>query len=222
MPTRKAGAVVQQPVDTTAIRRKGLKHLRSVDPELAALIARIGPCRLTVNRDSDLFLALARAIVYQQLHGKAAASIFGRIGDLFPKSGPHFTARDIARSPDEGLRSAGLSRNKLLALRDLSAKVLDGTLPDIAELEHWEDERIIEVLTTVRGIGRWTVEMLLMFRLGRADVLPVDDFGVRKGFMLLRGLDEMPTPKDLKAQGECWAPYRSIASWYLWRAADPG
>jgi len=220
MTRRKSALAVPQAVDDVLTRRKGLKHLRTADPALAALISRVGRCRLTVNREPDLFLALAHSIVYQQLHGKAAATIFGRVCDLFPESGRYFTARDIARSSDDKLRGAGLSRNKLLALRDLSAKVLDGTLPKISALDAWDNERIIESLTVVRGIGRWTVEMLLMFRLGRADVLPVDDFGVRKGYMLLMALPTMPTPKELKVYGERWAPYRSIASWYLWRAAD--
>lgn len=200
--------------------RKALKHLRASDPKLALLIERIGPCRMEVNETHDLFLALARAIVYQQLHGKAAATILQRVCDLFPRSGEGFTARDIMRCADDKLRGAGLSQNKMLALRDLSAKTLDGTLPKLDELHALDDETIIEKLTSVRGIGRWTVEMLLMFRLGRADVLPVDDFGVRKGFMLAFNKRQMPTPKQLKAYGARWAPYRSVASWYLWRAAD--
>ncbi len=138
---------------------------------------------------------------------------------LFPRS-EVFTARDIRRAGEDKLRSAGLSRNKQLALRDLADKVLDGTLPPMEELHALDNETIITTLTAVRGIGRWTVEMLLMFRLGRPDVLPVDDFGVRKGFMLMHGLSEMPTPKALKAHGEIWAPWRTVASWYLWRATD--
>jgi 3-methyladenine DNA glycosylase/8-oxoguanine DNA glycosylase len=202
--------------------RKALNHLRKADPVLASLIKRIGPCRMEVNETHDLFLALARAIVYQQLHGKAAATILQRVCDLFPRSGAGFTAKDIMRCADDKLRAAGLSRNKLLALRDLSAKTLDGTLPMLDDLHALDDETIIEKLTTVRGIGRWTVEMLLMFRLGRPDVLPVDDFGVRKGFMLAFNKRKMPTPKQLAAYGKRWAPYRSVASWYLWRAADQG
>ncbi len=200
--------------------RAALKHLRSSDPTLAALIERVGPLRMEVNETHDLFLALARAIVYQQLHGKAAATILQRVCDLFPQSAPGFTAQDIAGCADELLRGAGLSRNKLLALRDLAAKTLDGTLPTLEKLHALDDETIIERLTTVRGIGRWTVEMLLMFRLGRPDVLPVDDFGVRKGFMLAYRKRKMPTPEQLKVYGRRWAPYRSAAAWYLWRAAD--
>lgn len=200
--------------------RAALKHLRICDPQLAALIKRVGPFRMEVNTTHDLFLALARAIVYQQLHGKAAATILQRVCDLFAHSVAGFTATDIVHCTDDKLRGAGLSQNKMLALRDLSAKTLDGTLPVLDELHALDDETIIEKLTSVRGIGRWTVEMLLMFRLGRPDVLPVDDFGVRKGYMLAFNKRQMPTPKQLKAYGARWAPYRSVASWYLWRAAD--
>lgn len=198
----------------------GLKHLRLADATMAALIKKVGPFCLTINRTQDLFLALAEAIIYQQLHAKAATTIFNRVCSLFPLTGDYFTARDIARCSDDKLRSAGLSKNKLLALRDLSSKVLEGSLPDIQSLEELDDESIVKQLTAVRGIGRWTVEMLLIFRLGRPDVLPVDDFGVRKGFMLVYQLPDMPSPKELKIYGERWAPYRSIASWYLWRASD--
>jgi len=200
--------------------RAALKHLRAADAQLAALIERVGPFRMELNETHDLFLALARAIVYQQLHGKAAATILQRVSDLFPRSGTGFTAKDILRCSDDRLRAAGLSQNKLLALRDLAARTLDGSLPDLHELHALDDETIIERLTRVRGIGRWTVEMLLMFRLGRPDVLPVDDFGVRKGFAVAFNKRALPTPKQLKAHGERWVPYRSVASWYLWRAAD--
>lgn len=201
--------------------RAALKHLRASDDKLAALIERVGPLRMEINATHDLFLALARAIVYQQLHGKAAATILRRVCELFPASGEGcFTATDIADCIDEHLRGAGLSQNKLLALRDLATKTLDGTLPSLDELHALDDATIIERLTRVRGIGRWTVEMLLMFRLGRPDVLPVDDFGVRKGYMLAFNKRKMPTPKQLAAYGTRWAPYRSVASWYLWRAAD--
>lgn len=186
---------------------------------MAALISRIGACKLKVNQEQDLFLTLARAIIFQQLHGKAAQTIFNRTAALFPRSAV-FTANNIKRASEDKLRSAGLSRNKQLALRDLAEKVLDGTLPEMDALHAMDNEDIITALTSVRGIGRWTVEMLLMFRLGRPDVLPVDDFGVRKGYMLMHGHAEMPTPKALKACGEIWAPWRTVASWYLWRATD--
>ena len=200
--------------------RAALKHLRASDTRLAALIDRIGPFRMERNETHDLFLALARAIVYQQLHGKAAATILQRVCDLFPRSGEGFTAKDILRCADDRLRGAGLSQNKMLALRDLASKTLDGTLPVMDELHTLDDAAIIERLITVRGIGRWTVEMLLMFRLGRPDVLPVDDFGVRKGYALTFGKKEMPAPRELARYGERWAPYRTVAAWYLWRATD--
>lgn len=210
----------RKPLTTTpATLRKASKALAAADPAMARLIAQAGPCKLKVDGERDLFLTLARAIVYQQLHGKAAETIFQRTAALFPRS-EVFTARNIQRASEEKLRSAGLSRNKQLALRDLAARVLDGSLPDMEELHALDDESIVQQLVPVRGIGRWTVEMLLIFRLGRPDVLPVDDFGVRKGFMLLHGLDAMPTPKELKAHGEIWAPWRSVASWYLWRATE--
>jgi 3-methyladenine DNA glycosylase/8-oxoguanine DNA glycosylase len=208
-------------IDTPAALRKACKQLSRNDPVMGKLMSRIGPCRLVVNQEHDLFLTLARAIIFQQLHGKAAETIFGRTCALFPRS-EQFTAKDIKRATEQKLRSAGLSGNKQLALRDLANKVLDGTLPEMNELHAIDNEAIIETLTQVRGIGRWTVEMLLIFRLGRPDVLPVDDFGVRKGFMLLHGHADMPAPKALKAHGEIWAPYRTVASWYLWRAAENG
>jgi DNA-3-methyladenine glycosylase II len=206
-------------VDTPASLRKARIHLTAADPAMAALIERVGTCKLKVNQEHDLFLTLARAIIFQQLHGKAAQTIFNRTAALFPRS-ELFTAKDIRRASEDKLRSAGLSGNKQLALRDLAQKVLDGTLPEMDALHALDNEEIINTLTSVRGIGRWTVEMLLMFRLGRPDVLPVDDFGVRKGFMLMQGHTEMPTPKALKLHGEIWAPHRTVASWYLWRATE--
>lgn len=204
---------------TPTTLRKAEKALIAADPAMARLIAQAGPCKLKVDAERDLFLTLARAIVYQQLNGKAAETIFQRTAALFPRS-EVFTAKDIRRASEEKLRSAGLSRNKMLALKDLAARVLDGSLPAMEELHALDNETIVQQLVPVRGIGRWTVEMLLIFRLGRPDVLPVDDFGVRKGFMLLHGLTDMPLPRELKNHGEIWAPWRSVASWYLWRATE--
>jgi DNA-3-methyladenine glycosylase II len=206
-------------VDDPVLLRRAQRQLAKADPMLAALMARVGPCRLVVNESHDLFLALARAIVFQQLHGKAAEAIFQRTAALFTQSAA-FTAADIAAASDEQLQSAGLSRNKQLALRDLAARVLQGSLPTMPALQVMDDDSIIDTLTRVRGIGRWTVQMLLIFRLGRVDVLPVDDYGVRKGFMLLQGLGELPSTTSLRLQGERWAPYRTVASWYLWRATE--
>ena len=206
-------------IDTPSALRRAREHLRKADPAMDALIQRAGPCKLKMDGERDLFLTLARAIVFQQLHDKAAQTIFDRTAALFPRS-EVFTAQNILRASEDKLRSAGLSGNKQLALRDLAGRVRDGSLPTMEELAGLDNEEIIRQLIQVRGIGRWTVEMLLIFRLGRPDVLPVDDFGVRKGFMLVQGHEAMPTPKELKAHGEIWAPWRTVASWYLWRANE--
>ncbi len=189
----------------------------AADKKLARFIARCGPYALEPSKLSSPFAALVRSIVYQQLHGKAAASILARVVALFPGKFP--TPQQVLDVPEEALRGAGLSRNKMLAVRDLAAKTLDGTVPTLARLRRMSDDEIVERLTEVRGIGRWTVEMMLMFRLGRPDVLPATDYGVRKGFGRVHGSD-MPAPKELLAYGERWRPYRSVASWYLWRIAD--
>jgi methylated-DNA-[protein]-cysteine S-methyltransferase len=195
-------------------------HLRSADPALARLIDAVGPLRMRVDRTSSLFLALAQAIVYQQLTGKAAATIFARVQALFPRAHEGLSPERIRRASDARLRGAGLSRSKLLSLRDLAEKTLDGHLPSLEEVHDMDNDTIIERLTEVRGIGRWTVEMLLIFRLGRADVLPVDDYGVRKGFAVAFRKTELPSADELERRGARWKPYRSVASWYLWRAAE--
>ncbi len=194
-----------------------LAAMRAADPALCRLMDRIGPPTLTRTAMASPFDALARAIVYQQLSGKAAATILGRVEALFPRR--RLTPEGLAAMDDASLRAAGLSRGKTAAMRDLARHTLEGTVPARAVLERLSDEEIIERLTVVRGIGRWTVQMLLMFRLGRPDVLPVDDFGVRKGFSLAFGT-AMPTPKELAEHGKRWRPNRTLASWYLWRATD--
>jgi DNA-3-methyladenine glycosylase II len=193
--------------------------LAKADKSLGKLIRRVGPCSLQPENLRSPFHALARAIIYQQLSGKAAATIFGRIEELFPRR-RKLHPEDIVEIDDQRLRSAGASRNKVLALKDLAAKTLDGTVPSLARMQRMEDEEILSRLVAVRGIGPWTVEMLLIFRLGRADVFPVSDLGVRKGFMLTYRLEELPSPTEMIERGERWRPYRSIASWYLWRAVD--
>lgn len=195
-------------------------HLRDADAGLARLIDVVGPFRMRIDRTSSLFLALAEAIVYQQLTGKAAATIFARVQALFPRALEGLSPAHVHRASDAKLRGAGLSRNKLLSLRDLAGKTLAGGLPTLADVQALDDEAIIEQLTQVRGIGRWTVEMLLIFRLGRADVLPVDDYGVRKGFAVTFRKRELPTAAELERRGARWKPFRSVASWYLWRAAE--
>ena len=195
-------------------------ELRSADATLARLIDRIGPCRMQLRTTPSIFAALAESIVYQQLHGKAAATIFARVRALFPRAHGALTAAQVSSASEAELRGAGLSNAKFLALRDLAERTLRGSIPTLSQIQKLDDEVIIERLSEVRGIGRWTVEMLLMFRLGRADVLPLDDYGVRKGFSIAFGMSELPTKAELAARGERWKPYRTVASWYLWRATD--
>jgi methylated-DNA-[protein]-cysteine S-methyltransferase len=201
--------------DPKAARR----HLRRADPALAGLLDEF-PFTLQLNQTQSVFSALAEAIVYQQLTGKAAATIYGRVCALFPRATNGFTPKHILATTEENLRSAGLSRAKAAALRDLAHKTATRELPTLEEVHAMADDDIVERLTAVRGIGRWTVEMLLMFRLGRGDVLPADDYGVRKGFALTYGRPELPSRKELEQHGETWRPYRSVASWYMWRAVD--
>lgn len=193
-------------------------HLSSADERLARLVATVGPPRIRRERTASTFEALAQSIVYQQLAGAAAATIYGRLRALFPRGrlGPEH----LLALKDAALRGAGVSRPKMLALRDLARKSLDGTVPPIEKLHGMSDDAIVERLSQVRGIGRWTVEMLLIFRLGRPDVLPVADFGVRHGFKLAYDRRTMPAPKDLARWGERWRPHRTAASWYMWRAVD--
>ncbi|MCC7413373.1 MAG: methylated-DNA--[protein]-cysteine S-methyltransferase, partial [Gammaproteobacteria bacterium] len=175
-----------------------VQTLRAADAALDRLMDEVGPFRMRLDRTPNLFLALAEAIVYQQLTGKAAATIFARVKALFPQARQAPTAAQILRVSDDRLRGAGLSRAKVLALRDLARRTVDGALPTLAELERLEDGQIIEQLTRVRGIGRWTVEMLLMFRLGRPDVLPLDDYAIRKGYAIALGKRELPTRKQIE------------------------
>jgi DNA-3-methyladenine glycosylase II len=186
---------------------------------MAELIARSRRYNITPALSIRPFDALAESIAYQQLSGKAAATIFGRIRALYPKK-KWLDPQQLLATPDETLRAAGLSRAKTAALKDLAAKTIDGTVPSGRALIRMTDDEIITRLTTVRGIGRWTVEMLLLFDLGRPDVWPVDDYGVRKGFAKTFGRRKLPTPKQLMKFGEKWRPYRSVAAWYFWRALD--
>jgi methylated-DNA-[protein]-cysteine S-methyltransferase len=195
-------------------------HLRKVDPALGRLMDAAGPFRLQLKRTPSIFGALAEAIVYQQLAGKAAATIHGRVCALFPRAQDGPTPRNIQRATDATLRGAGLSRPKILALRDLATRALAGEIPTLEEAHGMDDAALIERLTAVRGIGRWTVEMLLIFRLGRPDVLPVDDYGIRKGVGVLGRRSALPDRNAVARRGARWAPYRSVASWYLWQAAN--
>ena len=199
--------------------KRAVAHLRKADPTLGRVIERVGPCALELKTTSTMFAMLAEAIVYQQLHAKAAATIYGRVCALFPRAHQGPTAQHVLRVSDAKLLGAGLSRAKFLALRDLAKRTAAGEIPSLAEARDMDDETLVERLTLVRGIGRWTVEMLLIFRLARPDVLPVDDFGIRKGFAVAWRKRKLPTPKELARYGERWAPYRTAASWYLWQAA---
>ena len=195
------------------------KHLARVDPVMRRLIREVGPFTLTPRVGRSPFESLARAIAFQQLHEKAADSILKRFIALFP--GRRFPRPvDLLAADTRAIRRSGFSRAKVLALRDLAAKTLDGTVPTGAIVRKLDDDAIVERLIAVRGIGRWTVEMLLIFQLGRPDVLPVDDFGVRNGFRIAYGRRSMPTSKAVLRYGERWKPYRTAAAWYLWRAAD--
>ncbi len=211
---------------------EALAHLTSADPKLGRLIARAGPFTLRLAATQSPFEALTRSIIYQQLHGKAAAAIHQRLIESFEPVcgiGAHPDPQHLLDCPNAQLRSAGLSGNKALALRDLAAKTLDGTVPTLARIRRMSDDDIVTHLTQVRGIGKWTVEMLLIFRLGRPDVLPVDDYAVRKGFALtFEGLKPttkvtpalLSKPDDMRKRAERWRPFRSVASWYMWRACD--
>jgi DNA-3-methyladenine glycosylase II len=197
------------------------RHLGAAEPAFAPLIRRIGPCRLKPERKREPFEALLRAIAHQQLHARAAEAILGRFLALYPEDGfPH--PELVLRTEVMALRGCGWSEGKAAAIHDLCRRSLDGTVPTRRAAARLDDAALIERLTSVRGIGRWTVEMLLIFNLGRPDVLPVDDFGVREGFRLLHGLAAQPKPRALAEAGAAWAPYRSTAAWYLWRAADEG
>jgi methylated-DNA-[protein]-cysteine S-methyltransferase len=195
-------------------------QLRDADKALARIIDIAGPFRMELKVAPSIFAALAEAIIYQQLTGKAAAIIHGRVCALFPRARAGLGADHILRVTDGKLREAGLSRPKIAALRDLAKRTADGELPTLAQAHKMEDAAVIERLTQVRGIGRWTAEMLLMYRLGRADVLPVDDYGIRKGFAYAFNRNRMPVPEQVLRRGQRWRPYRTVASWYLWRAAE--
>jgi DNA-3-methyladenine glycosylase II len=205
---------------------EALAHLHKADAKLGALIDRAGPFTLKLDRSPSPFESLLESILYQQLHGKAAASIHARVRECY-KGDPSPNA--LIGTPDEVLRACGVSFNKIKAMKDLAAKTLDGTVPSHAAIVKMSDADIVERLTEVRGIGSWTVEMLLIFRLGRPDVLPVTDYGVRKGFALT--FKRLPKSKPFDAtmlakademlrRGERWRPWRSVASWYMWRACD--
>jgi DNA-3-methyladenine glycosylase II len=203
--------------DPARERRRALAHLRRVDERIARVIERVGACRFAPRAEGTHFDALMRAIVYQQLSGKAASTILGRVLALY--GGRYPTAEELLATPEEQLRAAGLSRQKLSYLRDLARHVQDGTLP-LDRLHELDDTRIIEALTAVKGIGRWSAQMFLMFRLGRPDVLPDGDLGIRKGLQRAYRMRKLPAPKRVQAVGARWSPYATYACWYLWRSLD--
>lgn len=194
-----------------------LKHLRR-DPVLREVLKRIGPCDLGVAKYQP-YEALVRSIAHQQVHGRAAEAVLGRFVALFPEA-PFPTPEQVLAAEFDTLRGCGFSGSKIAAIRDIAEKAQAGLVPTRRGAQRLSDAELIERLVTIRGVGRWTVEMLLIFTLGRPDVLPVDDFGVREGWRHAAGLGEQPKPKALAAAGEAWAPYRSTAAWYLWQVAN--
>ena len=198
-----------------------LKHLSAADPVMRRLIRDFGPCGLMPETRRSPFQSLVQAVAHQQLNGTAANAILARFKKLFP--GRRFPRpEDLALVSDNNLRGAGFSRAKILAVRDITAKTLAGVVPTSRQIVKLSDDEIIERLTEVRGVGRWTVEMLLIFQLGRPDVLPADDFGVRNGFRIAYRRRALPKPKELLVFGERWRPHRTTAAWYLWRAVEQG
>jgi DNA-3-methyladenine glycosylase II len=199
--------------------RSALAHLRRVDPILGKIIARVGPPPAAPRRAGTHYDALMRAIVYQQLSGKAAGTIYRRFRELYPNKRPR--ADLVLATSDELLRGAGLSRQKIGYLRDLSSRVVDGSLP-LAHLGRLSDDAIIDHLIQVKGIGRWTVQMFLMFRLGRPNVLPELDLGIQNAMHRAYGLKKRPAPKDVLRLGEKWRPHATLACWYMWRSLENG
>jgi DNA-3-methyladenine glycosylase II len=196
-----------------------IRHLRKVDPVLATVIDTVGPCRLETRSEGTHFDALVRSIVYQQLSGKAASTILARVHGLYGDRSP--TPAELLATPDETLRSAGLSRQKLSYLKDLADKVERGDVPLAADaIDHLNDDEIIDRLVKVKGIGRWTVHMFLLFRLGRPNVLPELDLGIQNAIKRAYRMRKQPGPKDVARIGKKWAPHASVASWYLWRLLD--
>ncbi|HEY9723226.1 MAG TPA: DNA-3-methyladenine glycosylase [Oscillatoriaceae cyanobacterium] len=193
-----------------------IAHLRQVDPRLAAVIDRVGPCRLDPDRYDSHFAALVRSIVSQQLSTKAAATIHGRLRALLDEQ---VTPERLLAQSDEALRGVGLSRQKIAYMRDLSEQAASGALP-LDAIDGLDDAAVIAALTQVKGIGRWTVQMLMLFRMGRPDVLPDLDLGIQKAIQRLYALPEMPKPKEVLSLGAHWRPHASVASWYLWRSLE--
>lgn len=198
------------------MHRSAVRHLRKADPRLAAVIERVGPCRLEIRSEGTHFEHVLKAIIYQQLSGKAAATIHGRVVTLL---GGVPTPDGVLGVPDDQLRAAGLSRQKMSYVRDLARQVAAGAVP-LETIDRLDDDDVIAALSSVKGVGRWTAQMFLMFRLGRPNVLPAEDLGIRKGVQLAYRTRGLPPPKRVLAIGRPWAPYATVASWYLWRSLE--
>jgi len=196
-----------------------MKHLAAKDEQLVPLIKETLPFRIENDPIQSPYETLLEAIAYQSISGKAAATIFGRVKAL-SSTGRAPSPQEILKLRKPVLRKAGLSGAKILAMKDLAKKTLEGVVPSLEEAHELSDDELVERLVSVRGIGAWTVEMFLIFRLGRPDVLPIHDLGVRKGWSITYGKKHMPKPKELLAFGERWRPYRTVASWYMWRACQ--
>jgi len=201
------------------LRTPANEHLVTCDPAWHALISKVGPCGLEQKSEREPYQALVRSVAYQQIHGRAAAAILGRFIALFPDC-DFPTPAQVLAVDDATMRACGFSAGKTATIREIAQKTLEGIVPSRTEAERLSDDELIARLTSLRGVGRWTVEMLLMFSLAREDILPIDDFGVREGWKVLKGLERQPKPKELAEIGLAWAPHRTTAAWYLWRAAD--
>ena len=203
---------------TQLFLKKAIRELSKADPVMGGLIRRVGPCRLGLRRRNHYFPHLVEAILYQQLTAKAAGSILGRFRARYP-SRRFPTAEDIRRTPEDQLRAAGISSQKISYLKDLASRVLEGSLP-LRRLSSMDNEEVVQHLCQVKGIGQWTAEMVLIFTLGRPDVLPATDLGIRKAVQRLYEMKTLPLPRELAQFGERWKPYRSVAAWYLWASVD--
>jgi len=206
-------------INADPMHETAIEHLINSDKILARLIRKVGSCELKSRRRHTPFRSLVRAVAHQQLNGTAATTILNRVIALYPdRTFP--TPEDLLATPDRRLRGAGLSRAKTAAVKDIAAKTIEGVVPSSRVIARLSNEEIVERLTVIRGVGPWTVEMLLIFTLGRLDVLPATDFGVRKGFAVTYKRKGLPEPAELLEHGERWRPFRSVAAWYLWRALD--
>jgi 3-methyladenine DNA glycosylase/8-oxoguanine DNA glycosylase len=199
------------------MHRKALSHLKAADPVLARVIERVGSCRFRADGSGSHFDAVVRSIVYQQLSGKAAATIHARLLGLYEGASP--APAHLLATPDDVLRSVGLSRQKIAYMKDLARRVEDGDVP-VHALHELDDDAIIDALTRVKGVGRWTAQMFLMFRLGRPDVLPELDLGIRKAIQIAYRTRALPSVERVRKIGAPWAPYRTVACWYLWRSIE--